>query len=69
MSQLAQILVRSVVRAFYDVEHVVVIDALAIHSAYVLFTFDLDGHPKLLYNWFKCKSSPSIVLISKAGRL
>ena len=39
MSQLAQILVRSVVRAFYDVEHVVVVDALAIHSAYVLFIY------------------------------
>ena len=36
MSQLAQILVRSVVRAFYEVEHVVVVDALAIHSAYVM---------------------------------
>ena len=41
MSQLAQILVRSVVRAFYDVEHVVVVDALAIHSAYVSCSCDV----------------------------
>jgi transcription initiation factor TFIIE subunit alpha len=32
---LAQTLVRSVMRTFYDTKHILVIDALIIHSAYV----------------------------------
>ena len=32
---LAQQLVRSCARAFYDTKHILVIDALIIHSAYV----------------------------------
>jgi hypothetical protein len=32
---LAQTLIRSVMRAFYDTKHILVIDALIIHSAYV----------------------------------
>jgi transcription initiation factor TFIIE subunit alpha len=32
--ELAQTLIRSVVRAFYDTKHVLVIDALMRHSAY-----------------------------------
>lgn len=32
---LAQTLVRSVVRTFYETKHVLVVDALVIHSAYV----------------------------------
>jgi len=32
----AKALVRCVARAFYDVKHVLVIDALMIHNAYVL---------------------------------
>jgi hypothetical protein len=32
---LAQMLVRSCVRSFYDTKHILVIDALIIHSAYV----------------------------------
>jgi len=31
----AQTLVRSVMRAFYETRHILVIDALIIHSAYV----------------------------------
>jgi transcription initiation factor TFIIE subunit alpha len=33
--ELAQQLVRSCARAFYDTKHILVIDALIIHSAYV----------------------------------
>ena len=32
---LAQQLVRSCVRSFYDTKHILVVDALVIHSAYV----------------------------------
>ena len=32
---LAQTLIRMVTRAFYDSQHVLVIDALMVHSAYV----------------------------------
>jgi len=32
---LAHELVRSVMRAFYDTKHILVVDALIIHSAYV----------------------------------
>jgi hypothetical protein len=32
---LAQSLVRSCVRSFYDTKHILVVDALIIHSAYV----------------------------------
>ena len=32
---LAKTLIRSAVRAFYDTKHVLVIDALMVHSAYV----------------------------------
>ena len=32
---LAKTLVRSVVRAFYETKHILIIDALVIHSAYV----------------------------------
>lgn len=32
---LAQVLVRSVVRAFYETKHILIVDALVIHSAYV----------------------------------
>jgi hypothetical protein len=35
---LAQQLVRSCVRSFYDTKHILVVDALVIHSAYVLST-------------------------------
>ncbi len=31
---LAKMLVRSVVRAFYETRHILIIDALVIHSAY-----------------------------------
>lgn len=34
---LAKILIRSVVRAFYDTKHVLVIDALMVHSAYARY--------------------------------
>ena len=34
---LAKTLIRSVARAFYDIEHVLVIDALMVHSAYALY--------------------------------
>lgn len=37
---LAKVLVRSVMRAFYDTRHILVIDALVIHSAY---DFSLAG--------------------------
>jgi transcription initiation factor TFIIE subunit alpha len=33
--ELAKTLVRSVVRAFYETKHILIIDALVIHSAYV----------------------------------
>ncbi len=33
--ELAQSLVRSCVRSFYDTKHILVVDALIIHSAYV----------------------------------
>lgn len=36
---LAKILIRSVVRAFYDTKHVLVIDALMVHSAYVDYLY------------------------------
>jgi hypothetical protein len=32
---LAQTLIRSVMRAFYDTKHILVVDALIMHSAYV----------------------------------
>lgn len=34
MAHLAKNLVQSVVRAFYDIEHTVIIDALVLHLAY-----------------------------------
>lgn len=40
---LAQTLVRSVMRSFYDTKHILVIDALIIHSVYVSC---LDMNPK-----------------------
>lgn len=42
---LAKTLIRSVVRAFYETKHVLVIDALMVHSASVLpiFCFVLPG--------------------------
>lgn len=38
---LAKTLIRSVVRAFYETKHVLVIDALMIHSAYVVIATKL----------------------------
>lgn len=35
---LAKTLVRSVVRAFYETKHILIIDALVIHSAYVFLS-------------------------------
>lgn len=40
---LAKTLIRSVVRAFYETRHVLVIDALMIHSALVEITVTIVG--------------------------
>ena len=40
---LATTLIRSVVRAFYDTKHVLVIDALMVHSAYGMDCLFHDG--------------------------
>ena len=37
---LAKTLIRSVARAFYDTRHILIIDALLIHSAYAHPRFD-----------------------------
>ena len=51
---LAKTLIRSVARVFYELQHVLVIDALMVHSAYL---HSLENHGQV---WLKFSSSLSV---------
>lgn len=75
---LAKTLIRTVVRAFYETRHVLVVDALMVHSALVrlcfvvdaelILSFALDFQTRILHYFLACSRKTFVSFVEDSER-